>query len=77
MNFDENAAALQRDVPHLHTGKLKIVEKLKVNIQDAIDNIRKFKKDAGTSRSFSESYDDGRADAYVIVLGWIEDLEKE
>ncbi len=52
-------------------------DQLKMNIQDAIDNIRKFKPTARTSRSINESYDDGRADAYIIVLAWIEDLEKE
>lgn len=48
---------------------------LKEKIQRALDNIREFKHNAGTSRSFTENYDDGRADAYIIVLGWIDELE--
>jgi len=51
------------------------MDELKAKIQDAIDNIRRFKKDAGTSRAINENYEDGRADAYIIVLGWIEELE--
>ena len=100
MDFYENAAALQRDVPNLHTGDTvneknfstaELAEqmavafqsgrkynfcKLKGKIQDAIDNIRKFKPDAATSRAISTNYEDGRADAYIIVLGWIYELEK-
>ena len=54
--------------------KFNIVE-LKTKIQNAIDNIRAFKEDAGTNKAVSETYDDGRADAYAVVLGWLEELE--
>jgi hypothetical protein len=101
MDFDENAIALQRDVPTLHTGdtineksfsSAELAEqmavayqrgcqynfdKLKGKIQDAIDNIRKLKPDAGSTRAFGESYDEGRADAYAVVLGWLDELEKK
>ena len=53
------------------------MDELKVKIQRAIDNIRIYKKDAGTSRVISTSYEDGRADAYIIVLGWMNELEKK
>jgi hypothetical protein len=56
----------------LKADKIELREK----IQHAIDNIRKFKNDAGTTGAVGESYEEGRADAYIIVLGWIDELEK-
>jgi len=53
------------------------IKELKYTIQRAIDNIRKFQPDAGTSRAINTNYEDGRADAYIIVLGWMEELEKK
>jgi hypothetical protein len=51
-------------------------KELSDKIQRAIDNIRKLKPDAGSTRAFGESYDEGRADAYSVVLGWLDELEK-
>ena len=52
------------------------MKELREKIQRALDNIRRFQKDAGTSRAINDGYEDGRADAYIIVLGWIYELEK-
>lgn len=53
------------------------MNELRVKIQNAIDNIRIFQSNAGTSRAISETYDNGRADAYIIVLGWLNEEDKK
>jgi hypothetical protein len=50
------------------------MNELRIKIQNAIDNIREFEKDAGTHKAVTETYEDGRADAYIIVLGWMDEL---
>ena len=54
-------------------GPIKKLIDVQEKIQAAIDNIRRFQRDAGTSRSINENYEDGRADAYIIVLGWMDE----
>ena len=58
-------------------GRKSKIDKLTNRIQDVINNIRRFQSTAGTSRAINDSYEDGRADAYIIVLSWLEELEKE
>jgi len=53
----------------------EMIEQLRGMVGRAIGNIENLRALNNVDRLYA--YDDGRYDAYVIVMGWIEMLEKE